>query len=80
MSRIQELINASQINELLKKKEKEEQSKQAIKITLIVIGALTLVAGIAYAIYYFFATDYIEDYEDEFEDDLDDEFFDETDK
>ena len=39
---------------------------------LAVIGAITLIAGVVYAIYkYFFAPDYLEDLE-EFEDDFDD--------
>lgn len=35
---------------------------------LAVIGALTIIAGIAYAIYRHFAPDYLEDMEDDFDD------------
>ena len=49
-----------------------EKKTSGIVKFLAVIGAVTLIAGIAYAIYrYFFAPDYLEDME-EFEDDFDD--------
>ncbi len=35
---------------------------------LAVIGAVTIIAGIAYAIYRYFTPDYLEDLEDDFDD------------
>ena len=67
LSKMEELINASKLNELLHKKEEE----------LAIIGAVAAVAGIAYAVYRFFTPDYLEDFEDDFDDDFDDDFFEE---
>ena len=38
---------------------------------------ITALAGIAYAVYRFFAPDYLEDFEEDFDDDFDDYFEDE---
>ena len=48
---------------------------------LAVIGAITVIAGIAYAVYKYFTPDYLEDLEDDFDDyfEDDDEFEDEDD-
>lgn len=41
------------------------------------IGAVAAVAGIAYAVYRFFAPSYLDEFEDDFDDDeFDDDFFD----
>ena len=41
------------------------------------IGAVAAVAGIAYAVYRFFAPAYLDEFEDDFDDDeFDDDFFD----
>ena len=42
-----------------------------------IIGAVAAVAGIAFAVYRFFAPDYLEDFEEDFDDDFDDYFEDE---
>ena len=46
---------------------------------LAIVGAVTIVAAIAYAVYRYFTPDYLEDLEDDFDDyfDDDDEFVDE---
>lgn len=41
---------------------------------LAVIGAVTLIAGVIYAIYRYFTPDYLEDIEDDFDDYFDEEF------
>ena len=43
-----------------------------------VVGIVAAVAGIAYAVYRFFAPDYLEDFEDDFDDEMDEDFFDEN--
>ena len=58
----------------LKKKE-DEKEKNTVLWVLAIIGAVAAVAGIAFAVYRFFAPDYLED----FDDDFDDDFFDEED-
>ena len=50
-SKIEELLNAAKLNELLHKKELEEKNKNTIVIVLAVIGAVAAIAGIAYAVY-----------------------------
>ena len=77
LSKMEELINASKLNELLHKKEEEDKKKNCILWGLAIIGAVAAVAGIAYAVYRFFTPDYLEDFEDDFDDDFDDDFFEE---
>ena len=65
--KIEELLSA------LNRKE-EEKEKNTVLWVLAIIGA---VAGIAFAVYHFFAPDYLEDFEEDFDDDFDDYFEDE---
>ena len=61
--------------------EKIEDLLAALKNTVLwvlaIIGAVAAVAGIAFAVYRFFAPDYLEDFEEDFDDDFDDYFEDE---
>ena len=70
MNRIEDLIAALQ-------KREEEKNKNTVLWILAIVGAVAVVAGIAYAVYRFFTPDYLEDFEDDFEDDLDEYFEDE---
>ena len=79
MSKIDELIATTKLNDLINKKEEEKASKTVLWI-LAVIGAGAAVAAIAYAVYCFFTPDYLEDFEDDFEDDFDDDFFNDEDQ
>ena len=63
----------------LKKLLKEEKKTNPIVVILIVIGVIVVIAAAAYALYRFFAPDYLDDFEDEFEDEFDDDFFEEDD-
>ena len=72
LSRVEELMNSSRINDLLHKREEDEKKKNCILWVLAIIGAVAAVAGIAYAVYRFFTPDYLEDFEDDFDDDFDD--------
>ena len=78
LSKMEELINASKLNELLHKKE-EDKKKNCILWVLAIIGAVAAVAGIAYAVYRFFTPDYLDDFEDDFEDEFDNDFFEDED-
>ena len=73
MNRVEEIINNMKVAELLNKK--EDKKVPAVVVILAVVGFIALIAGIAYAVYRFFAPDYLEDFEDEFEDEFDDEDF-----
>ena len=74
LSKMEELMNASKLNELLNKKEEEDKKKTCILWILAIIGAVAAVAAIAYAVYRFFTPDYLEDFEEDFDDDFDDYF------
>lgn len=67
MNRLEDLVAALQ-------KRDEEKNKNTILWILAIIGAVTAVAGIAYAVYRYLTPDYLEDFEDDFEDDFDDDF------
>ena len=70
MSKIDELIATTKLNDLINKKEEEKASKTV----------LWILAVIAYAVYCFFTPDYLEDFEDDFDDDFDDDFFNDEDQ
>ena len=54
MSRVEEIVNATKLNDLLHRKEEEDKKKNCILWVLAIIGAVAAVAGIAYAVYRFF--------------------------
>ena len=66
MSKVEELIAESKLNELLKKKDDEKVKKTVIWV-LAIVGAVAAVAAIAYAVYCFFTPDYLEDFEEDFD-------------
>ena len=81
MKRLENLVEAAKISELLGKKEKKSNTLLWI---LAVIGTITAMAAIAYAVYRYLTPDYLDDFDDDFEDDFeddddddDDEFFEE---
>lgn len=76
MNRIEEMVSATKLHEMLHKKE-DDKVKRIVLWTLAIIGAVAAVAAIAYGVYRFFAPDYLEDFEEEFEDDFEDDYFDE---
>ena len=54
LSRVEELMNTSRINDMIHKREEDEKKKNCILWVLAIIGAVAAVAGIAYAVYRFF--------------------------
>lgn len=69
--KIKELLNEIKLNELLHRKSTENETKKGNPYTviLVIIGAVALIAAIAYAVYYFFVPDKLVDFEDDFDDD-----------
>ena len=63
MSKVEDIIAASKLSELMNKKEEDKHGKTVLWI-LALVGAVAAVAGIAYAVYCFFTPDYLEDFED----------------
>lgn len=74
MSKIENLLDIAKLNELLgRKQEEEEKACRKVVWVLAIIGAIAAVAAIAYAVYRYLNPHYLEDFEDEFEDDFEDE-------
>lgn len=69
--RLEEIIAASRLNELLVKKE-QEQTKNKVVCALAIVGVVAAVAAVAYGVYCFLTPDY---FEDEFEDEFEEDFF-----
>ena len=64
--------------EVQKLKDKlDEQNKKKVLWILAIIGAVVAIVAIAFAVYRFFAPDYLEDFEEDFDEDFDDYFEDE---
>lgn len=76
MNKIEDMISATRLNEILQKRD-EDKIKKTILWILAIVGAIVAIAGIAYAVYRFLTPDYLEDFEEEFEDDFEDDYFEE---
>ena len=73
-NKVEELLNAAKINELIHKKELEEKNKNFVLVILAIIGAVAAGAGIAYAVYKHLTPDYIDDFDSDGLEDFDDDF------
>lgn len=69
MTKFEEILATTKLNELVQKKE-DEKVNTTVLWGLAIIGAVAAVAGIAYAVYRFFATDYLEDFDEDFDEDF----------
>lgn len=76
MNKIEEMISATKLNEVLQKRD-DDKIKKTILWILAIVGAVVAIAGIAYAVYRFVTPDYLEDFDEEFVDDFEDDYFDE---
>lgn len=74
MEKIEDMISATRLNEILRKRD-DDKVKKTILWILAIVGAVATIAGIAYAVYRFFTPDYLEDFEEDFEDDFEDDYF-----
>ncbi len=78
--KFEELLSAVKLGELLRPVKQEETKKDnPYVVALVIIGAVALIAAIAYAVYYFFVPDRVVDVDDDFDYDYDDELFEEDD-
>jgi hypothetical protein len=75
MNKLEELIAATKLNDLLRKKEEDEKCCKTVLWVLAIVGAVAAIAAIAYAVYCFLTPDYLEDFEEDFDDEFDDDFF-----
>ena len=72
-NKIEELLDAMRLGELLHRKEDPaEKRRHCIMCVLAIIGAVAAVAAIAYAVYRYMNPDYLEDFDDDFDDYEDD--------
>ena len=67
-----EIVNAIKVNELFHKKEVQEDKKNTFLCVLAIVGIVTLVAGIAVAVYKYLSARHLDDMNDEldFDDDM----------
>ena len=78
-NKIEELLSAVKLGELIHKKDPVEEKKHTLLCVLAIVGGIAAIAGIAYAVYRYMTPDYLEDFDDDFdeyEDDLEDEILD----
>ena len=75
MARLDEIMEAIKTNEILKRK--DDRKNNWIFWALAIVGAVVVIAGIAYAVYRYLTPDYLEDFDDDFDDDFEDEDLDE---
>ncbi len=73
--KMEELLNAVKLNEILHKEEKEKKTNKLV-IILAVIGIVAAIAAIAFAVYKYLTPDYEDDYDFE-DDDFEDDFLEE---
>ena len=70
MAKLDEILELMKLNELKKMK---EEKKNCLFWVLAIIGAVVVIAGIAYAVYRYLTPDYLDDFDDDFDDDFEDE-------
>ena len=73
MNKIEDMISATKLNEILHKRD-EDKIKKTVLWILAIVGAIVAIGAIAYAVYRFVTPNYLEDFEDDFEDEFEDDF------
>lgn len=76
MSKVDDFLTMTKLNELVKKKDEEEKKASKIIWIFAIVGIVAAVALAVCGIYRFFTPDYLDDFEDDFEDEFEDDFFD----
>lgn len=70
MEKLDELLENLKKREFMKK---EDDRKNCIFWILAIVGAVAVIAGIAYAVYRYMTPDYLDDFDDDFDDDFEDD-------
>ena len=76
MNKIEEMVSATKLSEILQKRDNDKIKKTILWI-LAIVGAVVAIGAIAYAVYRFVTPDYLEDFDEDFDDDFEDDYFDE---
>ena len=76
MNKLEDIISATKLNEILRKRD-DDKMKKTILTILAIVGAVAAIGAIAYAVYRFVVPNYLEDFEEDFEDDFEDDYFEE---
>ena len=71
MARLDEIMDAIRANEILRRK--DDRKNNWIFWAMAIVGAVVVIAGIAYAVYRYLTPDYLEDFDDDFDDDFEDD-------
>ena len=71
MARLDEIMDAIRANEILRRK--DDRKNNWSFWALAIVGAVVVIAGIAYAVYRYLTPDYLEDFDDDFDDDFEDD-------
>lgn len=66
-NKFDDFMNAIKVNELFHKKEVAEEKKNIVLFILAIVGIVTLVAGIAVAVYKFCSRNGCDEYDDDFD-------------
>lgn len=75
MKKIEELLDATKINNLLHRQELNKRRK--VGKVLAIVGIVIGVLAIAYVVYRFVNSKRVDEFDEEFNDDFDDDFFEE---
>jgi hypothetical protein len=75
LNKLDEILDNAGVNGILGRKKEEEKKCNKLLWVFAIIGAVAVVAAVAYAVYRYLTPDYLEDFEDDFDDDFDDELF-----
>lgn len=78
MSKVEDLLEAVRLNEIINKKREEDEKEGCLKLILIIAGIVLIAGVVAFAVYKFVTPDYLEDFDDDFDDDFDEDFFDDV--
>lgn len=73
--KFEDFLNATKLNDLIHGRSVEKK-ENPYTVILVILGAVALIAAIAYAVYYFFAPNRISELDDLFEEEYDDGLFD----